>query len=70
MSKAMEEEINLNKELELNNFTMVNEDFFDPNIVCCFLSDQQLFVNLFHNFDKLHYHFVYDVEYRQVLKLV
>jgi len=40
---------------------MVYSGFPDPSITCTFISDDKVFVNLYHNPSCMHYHFVYDV---------
>lgn len=39
---------------------MANENFSDPYISCCFFNDDLLFVDLFHNYDFINWHFVFD----------
>ena len=43
---------------------MCNQSFPDPFITCCFITDDRLFVNLFHNGSMKHYHFIYDTAKR------
>ena len=54
-------EININELLNLNNHTMCILTFPDPFITCCFITDDLMFVNLFHNATITHYHFIIDV---------
>ena len=61
------QEIKINEMFGLNNYTMPNEVFTDPFITCCFTSDEQLFVNFFHNHSNTHYHFLWDCVKRQVI---
>ena len=42
-------EFEINKFLEIDNYTMVYPGFPDPSITCTFISDDKLFVNLYHN---------------------
>ena len=37
-------------------------NFNDPYITCCFVSDSLLFANLFHNFTQTHHQFFYDYQ--------
>lgn len=37
------------------------DDFYDPFITCCFITDDLLFVNLHHNHTRTHYHFIWDI---------
>lgn len=55
-------ELDINKELNMNNHTMPINDFPDPFISCVFIDDNLLFVNLFHNATLTHYHFFYSFE--------
>ena len=52
-------ELDINARLGLNNHTMPINDFPDPFISCCFINDNLLFVNLFHNATLTHHHFFY-----------
>lgn len=49
--------------------TEPNRQNFDPFISCTFITDQILFVNLFHNHEdqKNHYHFLYDAKKRCII---
>ena len=60
-------EVEFNKLLGINDFTMANTDFPDPFITCCFIDDNRIFVNLFYNYSLTHYHFVWDVKKRQII---
>lgn len=53
-------EFDFNKALGIDDFTMPISGFPDPFIVCCFITDTKIFVALFHNKTKVHYHFIYD----------
>lgn len=44
-----ESTLDINSLLEINNFTMPINNFPDPFITCVFVTDDLLFVNLFHN---------------------
>jgi hypothetical protein len=61
-----ESEIDFNKMLEINDYSMAIDDFYDPFISCCFISDNLVFVNLFHTFERAHYHFIWDVQRREI----
>jgi hypothetical protein len=52
-------ELDINAELGLDNHTMPINNFPDPFITCCFVNDDLIFVNLFHNKKKEHHHFFY-----------
>jgi hypothetical protein len=68
-AEALKADVDFNRELNLNNHTMVNEDFFDPYMNAVFIGEEQLYVCLFHNGEMCHYHFLWDVEYRQILNI-
>ena len=53
-------ELKINEEFGLDNYTMPNNDFPDPYMTCCFISDDEIFVNFFHNYTKTHCHFVWN----------
>ena len=55
-------ELDVNKELNMNNHTMPINDFPDPFISCVFIDDNLLFVNLFHNATLTHHHIFYSFE--------
>lgn len=59
-------EVNFNKVLGINDYTMANTDFPDPFITCCFIDDDRIFVNLFHNYSLTHYHFIWNCKTRKV----
>lgn len=60
-------EIDCNKLLNLTDYTMCNASFPDPFINMCFISNHMIFIALFHNYDKLHYHFIYDLETKSIV---
>jgi hypothetical protein len=60
-------EVKLNEMFGLDNFSMPNEELCDPFITCCFISQDQLFVNFYHNHSMTHFHFVWDAKYRCVI---
>ena len=62
-----ENELDINALLGLNNHTMPINDFPDPFVSCCFVTDTLIFVNLFENAKLLHHHFFYDTEKREML---
>lgn len=55
-----ESEININDLIDIDNKTMAVNNFPDPFITCCFVSDDVLFINLFYNYSCTHYHFFYN----------
>ena len=64
--QIMADELDINKELNLDFNTMPINNFPDPFITCCFVNDYIIFVNLFHNSDLTHYHFFYDKKTRNI----
>ena len=54
-------ELDINGLLDINDWTMAIQGFPDPYVTCTFISDDLIFVNLFHNYSLTHYHFIYDV---------
>lgn len=46
---------------------MAISGFPDPYITCCFVDDELIFVNLFYNYTLTHYHFIYNIETKQVV---
>ena len=60
-------ELDINQLVGIDDWTMANQDFPDPYIVCCFVTDEKVFIGFFHNFTLTHYHFIYDIEKREVV---
>lgn len=56
-----------NELLNINNDTMPIHDFPDPYCTCAFISDTQVFVNLFHGHSQTHYHFIWDTNLRNII---
>jgi len=54
-------DINFNKLLKLDDWTMVIEGFMEPFITACFISKTKLFIMLFYNPKLMHYHFIWDI---------
>ena len=44
-----ENELDINKQLNINNHTMPISNFPEPFITCCFTSDELAFISLFLN---------------------
>ena len=61
-----ENEVDINKVLGINDYTMVNECFPEPYVSCCFVTDDKVFVDVFYNFKLTHYHFVWDLRLRRI----
>jgi hypothetical protein len=45
---------------------MPNQGNADPYICCVFLSDERVFVTLFHNKSLTHYHFIYLLKEKKI----
>lgn len=60
-----ENELNVNSVLDINNHTMPIDNFPDPFITCCFVSDDLIFVNLFHSALLTHFHFFFNWKTRE-----
>ena len=58
------DELDINQELGIDNHTMPINHFPDPFINCCFISDDLIFVNLFHNASLTHHHFFFTLSTR------
>ena len=59
-------ELDVNKCLNINNYSMAIDGFPDPFIVCTFISDDRVFVNLFYNYEQTHYHFILNTTMMQI----
>ena len=46
---------------------MAIDQFNEPYACCCFVDDSTVFISLFHNFSMKHYHFLLDIETKQVV---
>ena len=64
-----EEELDINKELGLDNHTMPIQNFSEPFINCTWINDDLIFVNLFHNASLKHHHFFYNRKTRNITSL-
>ena len=62
-----ENELDINALIGIDDWTMACQDFPDPYIVCCFITDEKVFISFFHNFTQTHYHFIYDVVERKIV---
>lgn len=54
------DELDINKQIGINNYTMPINNFPDPYITTCFVNDDLLFVNLFYNATLTHHHFFWN----------
>ena len=60
-------ELDINKLLGLDNWTMAIQGFPDPYVTCCFITDEKVFINLFYNPTLTHYHFIWDVTKKSII---
>ena len=65
--EIVDSELDINKLLGIDNWTMAIEGFPDPYITCTFVSDEKIFINLFHNYSSTHYHFIYDFKKKSIV---
>lgn len=64
--EVAQNELDINKLVGYDNWTMAISGFPDPYITCCFVDDNRVFVNLFYNFKLEHCHFIYNIETKKV----
>ena len=64
--KILAEETNFNTLLGLDDWTMCISSTPDPFITCTFITDEVVFINLFHTYSKMHYHFFFNIEKREI----
>ena len=61
-----EEELDINKELKLDNYTMPIYNFSDPFITCTFINHNLIYVNLYHTATTTHHSFIYNYATKKV----
>jgi len=49
---------------------MPNEELPDPFINCAFISDERIFVALYHGYSRTHYHFVWNTTKKAMEEVV
>ena len=64
--EIQQQQVNINKLLGINNYTMPIYTFTDPFITCCFITDDLIFCALFYNSTLEHYHFIYNTRTRKL----
>lgn len=52
--------------LKIDESTEPIDNFPDPMICCCFISDDVIFVSLFHNQSLTHYHFLFNTNTKEI----
>ena len=55
-----EGELDINEQLDLDNYTMPIDNFPDPFITCAFINHNLIFVNLYHTASTTHHSFIYN----------
>ena len=55
-------ELDINKLVGINDYTMCNQTFPDPFITCTFLTNDTIYIDLFANAELKHIHFIYDIK--------
>ena len=58
------DEVDINQLLDIDDYTMPNEDLPDPFINCAFVNDDLIYVALYHGHSCTHYHFLWDLKKR------
>jgi hypothetical protein len=53
--------------LGIDAWTMAVTNFPDPFITCCFISDDVIFINLYHNHLMKHFHFFYNIDQKKLV---
>lgn len=59
-------ELDINDELFLDKNTMPIDNFPDPYITCCFINNDLIYCNLYHNYSCTHHSFVYEHALKKV----
>ena len=59
-------ELDINKELGIDNHTMPIPNFSNPFITCTFIDDDLIFVGLFHSASLTHRHFIFNHKSRNI----
>ena len=60
--EILKNELNINDQFGLDNYTMPIFGLMDPYINCCWAGDHRVFCCFFHNHSLTHYHFMLDVK--------
>ena len=58
--EAIAATLDINDILGIDLSTMPVDGFPDPYITCCFINDDLIFINLFHNYTLTHHHFLFN----------
>lgn len=62
-----ENEVEINALLDLDDYTMVNNEFPYPFATCNFVTDTRIFISVFYNYDRSHYHLIWDTKKRRMI---
>ena len=65
--EIQENQLDINKLLDLNTDQMCIDTLPEPFANCCFMSDSKIYVSAFHTATRIHYHFIYDLKDRIVV---
>jgi len=68
--EALADELDINKAINIDNYTMPINDFNEPYSTCCFINDNLIFCNVFYNKTLVHYHFLYQIREKNVINVV
>jgi hypothetical protein len=63
-------DINMNPLLNMNDHTIPVAGFCDPYITACFIDDDRIFLNLFHNVELKQYMFIYSIKANNIISKV
>ena len=70
VEEIQENQLDINKLLDLNTDQMCIDTLPEPFANCCFISDSRMYVSLFHTATCIHYHFIYDLKARIVVGVI
>jgi len=65
--EIFENEVDINKVLGINDYTMANECFPEPYVTCCFVNVDHVFIDVYYNYKQTHYHFIWDLRLRRMV---
>ena len=65
--EIQENELDINKLLDMNNDQMCVDTLPEPFANCCFMRDSKIYVSVFSTTTLTHYHFIYDFKDRIVV---
>jgi hypothetical protein len=60
-------EVKINEMFGIDDYSMPIDDFQDPFITCCFVSDNKVFVNFYHSHTSMHYHFIWHITKKKIV---